>query len=71
MMKTDLLSPPLRVVHTSMGTMAMMEMEVIHPMPAMMRTRSGTLGEAYRLNLVSSMHTHGQRPDMWEGKLFE
>ena len=50
-MKTDLLSPPLSVVHTSMGTMAMMEMDVIQPMPANNRTSSGTRGEAYLRSL--------------------
>lgn len=51
MMNTDLLLPPFNVVHTSMGTMAMMDIDVIHPTAAMRRTRRGTLGDAYLLNL--------------------
>ena len=51
MMKMELLSPPLSVVQTSMGTMAMMEMEVNHPTPAISLTSSGTLGDAYFLSL--------------------
>lgn len=51
MMNTDLLSPPFNVVQTSMGTIAMIDIEVIHPTAAMRRTRSGTLGDAYLLNL--------------------
>ena len=51
MMKTELLSPPLSVVQTSIGTMAMMEMEVNQPTPAISLTSRGTLGDAYFLNL--------------------
>ena len=50
-MKMERLSPPFSVVHTSMGTMAMMEMEVIQPTPANRRTSRGTRGEAYLLSL--------------------
>ncbi len=56
MMKTERLSPPLSVVQTSMGTMAMMEMDVIQPTPANRRTRSGTLGEAYLRSLRGRCH---------------
>ena len=51
MTKMELLSPPLSVVHTSMGTMAMMDMEVNQPTPAISLTRAGTLGEAYLRSL--------------------
>ena len=51
MMKMELLSPPLSVVQTSMGTIAMMEMEVNHPTPAISLTSRGTLGDAYFLSL--------------------
>lgn len=51
MTKMELLSPPLSVVHTSMGTMAMMEMDVNQPTPAISLTSHGTLGEAYFLSL--------------------
>jgi hypothetical protein len=44
------------VVQTSMGTMAMMEMDVIQPTPANRRTRSGTLGEAYLRSLRGRCH---------------
>ena len=54
MMNTDLLLPPFNVTHTSMGTMAMMDIEVIHPTAAIRRTRSGTRGDAYLLNLQYS-----------------
>lgn len=36
-----------KVVHTSMGTKATMDMLVSHPTDAMSRTRIGTLGAAY------------------------
>jgi hypothetical protein len=55
MMKTDLLSPPLTVVHTSMGTTAIIEMDVIHPTAAISRTIRGTLGDAYFLNLRDTL----------------
>ena len=61
MTKMERLSPPLSVVHTSMGTMAMMEMEVIHPTPANRRTSSGTRGEAYLLSLHRRACGRGQR----------
>ena len=56
MMKMELLSPPLSVVQTSMGTMAMMEMEVNQPTPAISLTSRGTRGEAYFLSLYTEQH---------------
>lgn len=58
MMNTDLLLPPFKVVQTSMGTMAMIDIEVIHPTAAIRRTSSGTLGEAYLLNLQQKHTFH-------------
>ena len=51
MTKMELLSPPLSVVQTSIGTIAMIEIDVNQPTPAINLTRRGTLGEAYFLSL--------------------
>ena len=60
MTKMELLSPPFSVVHTSIGTMAMMEMDVNQPTPAISLTSRGTLGETYFLNL------HMMQPVEWQ-----
>ena len=66
MTKMELLSPPLSVVHTSMGTMAMMEMEVNQPTPAISLTSTGTLGEAYLRSLCLQMSgLNCDRPVWW------
>ena len=46
-------SPSVRVTQTSMGTIAMTEMDVIQPTIARPRTESDTAGAAY----VRSLHT--------------
>ena len=50
MVKMELLSLPLSVVQTSMGTMALMEMDMNQPTPASLTSR-GALGDAYFLSL--------------------
>ena len=53
-------SPSVRVTQTSMGTIAMTEMDVIQPTIARPRTESETAGAAYVRNLHTAQGVKNQ-----------